>query len=372
MNFWLGSSLGSSRKGVVLEQQAVQPRRSDDGGNRPGRGPSPQGDGLPTPPPPAPEPGPEPGSSKPVTPTRHGLLSEIIPELTKLHHHFPNGVAWALTPDGIAIDGVKARGTPGEPSTVRKIWKSYGPLCASAARTEGVPVELIVATIATESSGYPNERRSEPKKRDESVGLMQTLVGTARAATGRQTLVGDDLLKPANSIDAGTAYIAGQRGSTHFDPPLVAAAYNAGSIKRDNSEANRWKLVCHPPGTGQHVDRFVAWFSDCMKVSAADDWSAKNTVPSFAAELSGRTTGPVTEHPGTTPGPGPGPSGEPQAHRNDPNFRRLHSFPHSHRRTKRRSLESSLTNPIMGQTPRALGSPTIGNTITLWRSESRL
>src|SRR4051794_37888263 len=75
----------------------------------------------------------------------------------------------------------------------------------------------------------------------ESVGLMQTLVTTARQVLGMTNLTADDLLNPATSIRAGTAYIAQQRVSTHFDPPLVAAAYNAGSLRREDASANRWK-----------------------------------------------------------------------------------------------------------------------------------
>ena len=148
-----------------------------------------------------------------------------------------------------------------------------------------MPAELIVATIATESGGDPNARRSEPKLGDENVGLMQTLVGTAQRTLGRQQLTGDDLLTPATSIAAGTAYIAQQRGSTHFDPPLVAAAYNAGSLRHEDAEANRWLLVCYPSGTGRHIDNFVEWFSDCVKVSTQYGWGQNGGTPNFYAEL---------------------------------------------------------------------------------------
>ncbi|WP_165943258.1 transglycosylase SLT domain-containing protein [Roseicella aquatilis] len=218
-------------------------------------------------------------------PAPTGLLEEVLPGLTTPHEMFPDGVSWALTRDGIAVEGGAARGTAGQPTTIRTIWKRYGDLCSAAARHYGVPVELIVATIATESGGDPNARRAERRINDESVGLMQTLVATARGALGRRELRGDDLLNPALSIEAGTAYIASQRGTTHFDPPLVAAAYNAGSIRRDGGERNRWKLLCHPLGTGAHVDRYCEWFADCMQVSAEQGWGSQDGVPSFAACL---------------------------------------------------------------------------------------
>ena len=170
----------------------------------------------------------------PATSATRSLLGEILPGLVKPHHFIGEGVEWNLTMEGIAIDGAPARGSAGAPSTVQEIWRRYGDLCASAAKRYGVPVELIVATIATESSGRADARRSEPQIGDESVGLMQTLVRTARNALGKPNLTGNDLLDPEFSILAGTAYIAQQRGDTHFDPPLVAAAYNAGSLRRED------------------------------------------------------------------------------------------------------------------------------------------
>lgn len=223
--------------------------------------------------------------SEPAIPAPPGILSGVIEALVQPHTHFPDGVSWALTTDGIAVDGALAQGTPGEPKTVARIWSRYGDLCAASAKRYGVPVELIVATIAAESGGDPNARRAEPRINDESVGLMQTLVGTARQALGNRTLDGDDLLRPEISIEAGTAYIAQQRGLSHFDPPLVAAAYNAGSLRRDASPGNRWKLLCYPTGTGRHIENWVAFFGDCMRLSAKDGWDAADNVPGFASCL---------------------------------------------------------------------------------------
>lgn len=228
--------------------------------------------------------------SEPAKPAPAGLLGEVLPELVRPHRQFPNGVSWAITAAGVAIDGARAAGTAGPPSTVRRIWADFGSLCVVSAKKYGVPVELIVATIATESGGDPNARRAEPAIGDESVGLMQTLVKTARFATGQTNLRASDLLDPLTSIDAGTAYIASQRGSTHFDPPRVAAAYNAGSLKRDDADANRWKLHCFPRGTGQHIDRFVAWFNDATKVSDEQDWGQANGCPSFVLALVSMTS----------------------------------------------------------------------------------
>lgn len=253
---------------------------------------------LPAPPPPAPafvmsaEAGAAPPMafasvtrSEPAIPAPPGILADVIKALAQPHTYFPDGVSWALTSDGIAVDGAAAQGTPGEPKTVARIWSRYGDLCAASAKRYGVPVELIVATIAAESGGDPNARRAEPRINDESVGRMQTLVGTARQALGNRTLDGDDLLRPEISIEAGTAYIAQQRGLSHFDPPLVAAAYNAGSLRRDASPGNRWKLLCYPSGTGRHIENWAAFFGDCMRLSTKDGWDAADNVPGFASCL---------------------------------------------------------------------------------------
>ncbi|MDR6952509.1 soluble lytic murein transglycosylase-like protein [Ancylobacter sp. 3268] len=320
MSFWLGSSQSSRNKDVLAaslqernaesqERQAQQNRRTveqvaktvsqaksaavvvdEDGAvaSVATGGPAGAPAGAVVVATPAGEPAPE-----PAKPMSASVLAELMPKLVHPHRHFPDGVSWALTPIGIAIDGARAEGTPGDPTTVSTIWDRFGPSCAASAKKYGVPVELIVATIATESSGNPNARRAEPQINDESVGLMQTLVGTARDATGRTGLRADDLLDPALSIDAGTAYIAKQRSSTQLDPPRVSAAYNAGSLKRDDAAANRWKLHCFPRGTGQHIDRFVAWFNDAMRVSGDEDWGKVGDCPSFALELVGTAAPPA-------------------------------------------------------------------------------
>jgi hypothetical protein len=131
---------------------------------------------------------------------------------------------------------------------------------------------LIIATICTESGGKANAVRLEPGyKSDEatpnkvSPGLTQTLISTASEVMGRK-VDREWLLQPANAIEAGSIYIARQSKKTGFDPPLVAAAYNAGSLKYQDGKNNRWKLRQFPVGTGAHCDRFVQFFNDAVYV----------------------------------------------------------------------------------------------------------
>lgn len=187
-------------------------------------------------------------------------------------HGYQDSVRWRLTPAGVEIEGEGgARGTPGEPITVRRIWREYGPEIGAAAVQYGVPVELIVATIATESGGDALAMRCEPGFRSYdgtpnkvSVGLMQTLVSTAREALHDLGIGVENLRRPAVSIRAGSAYIAQQSALTGFDPPKVACAYNAGGVYRQDGGGNRWGMRQYPIGTGAHADRFVLWFNDCF------------------------------------------------------------------------------------------------------------
>jgi hypothetical protein len=134
-----------------------------------------------------------------------------------------------------------------------------------------IPVELIVATIATQSRGDPKALRLEPDYVDDdkmpdkvSPGLMQTLISTARDVLRQDDIDRAWLLEPDNSIRAGTACIDRQRRLTLLDPPKVACAYNAGGLYHDPSAANRWKMRQYPPGRSSHGDRFVQWFNDCI------------------------------------------------------------------------------------------------------------
>jgi len=198
-------------------------------------------------------------------------IVDVIDDLTRVHQYRAS-IKWQLTPSGISLEGKPPAGTGGEPQTVARVWNDFGTAVEHWAKRLNVPVELIVATICTESGGNPTVVREEPKyESDEqtphqvSPGLMQTLISTARAAVGDDTIDRSWLLEPANSIQAGTAYIASQWKSTSFDPPKVACAYNAGGVYYNDGVDNRWKMRQYPIGTGKHADRFVQWFNDCMR-----------------------------------------------------------------------------------------------------------
>jgi soluble lytic murein transglycosylase-like protein len=214
------------------------------------------------------------------------VLRDALPQITRPHRVFADSVAWALVGDGVAIGGAPPAGTPGEPRTIRALigHRVVGPAILRVAAEEGVPVELVLATIATESAGgrrsvedAPAARREEPGfVSDEatphrvSVGLMQTLISTAREVMNDPT-IGDAWLRvPENAIRAGVGYIRRQAPRTRLDPPVVACAYNAGDVHYQGGAGNRWKMRQYPIGTGAHADRFVAFCTDAMRVIRGD------------------------------------------------------------------------------------------------------
>ena len=214
--------------------------------------------------------------------------------LTEFHGR-PGGVRWKLTPDGVFVETDGLERTSGAPTTVTRAWETYAPPVNRWAAEYDVYCELILATMCTETTANPSARRNEPGWTSDaatpgkvSLGLMQTLISTARAVLHDQTIDAAWLLVPDNSIRAGTAYIAQQRQSTRLDPPLVACAYNAGGVYDNDGASNRWKLRQFPLGTAEHCDRFVKWFNDAVAVLKEH---ATRPVRSLATFLAAEGTG---------------------------------------------------------------------------------
>jgi len=195
-------------------------------------------------------------------------LLRVVPELKK-YHRFRDGVEWRLQTEGVNLKGDSPARTRGEPITVSRVWNDYGDLIVRWSGEYHVPCELILATICTESSGKLPAIRTEPGYTSDqqtphrvSIGLMQTLISTARETLQNRDIDRNWLEEPDNSIKAGTAYIAQQFDHTDFDPPKVACAYNAGGIYHNSGAENRWKMRQFPIGTSDHADRFVEWYND--------------------------------------------------------------------------------------------------------------
>ena len=214
---------------------------------------------------------------RPSTERRHAAArarATIRPLLRVLQQprQFGPSDHWRLTSEGLEVAGVIA-GSPGRMVTIPLVWERFARSIRRWANELSVPVELIIATIATESRGEPRAEREEDGFVDDtetphrvSAGLMQTLISTAANMVPAEPVDRAWLLVGDNSIRAGTAYIGHQREVTLFDPPLVAAAYNAGRLPNEPQTANRWGTI-HTAG---HVDRFVGFFNDAFRLFRSD------------------------------------------------------------------------------------------------------
>lgn len=109
----------------------------------------------------------------------------------------------------------------------------------------------VLATAITES-GCTNPAGSSDGL---SSGPMQVTASTCAAITGlsRATCRSRMHTQPDFSFEVGARYMgsAFQRQQHRRDPPKIAAAYNAGSLRSTTS--NRWHMI----STGNHINRYV-------------------------------------------------------------------------------------------------------------------
>lgn len=199
----------------------------------------------------------------------------VPPDQLTFHARF-GGIKWRLTTGGIEVDGEGIARTRGEPKTAQRAWTEHNEAINQWAVAYGVPVELIVATMCTESGSDAKSFRQEPGYTSDaatphrvSYGMMHTLLSTAKAmATANaitDTITKEWLFTPANSIRVGTAYMKSQKTVTGLDPVLVGAAYNSGGVTQN--AGNRWKLMqFFSPETAPHCDRFMQFFNDFWAV----------------------------------------------------------------------------------------------------------
>lgn len=213
-------------------------------------------------------------------------------EIGRLTHwqSFRDSVPWRLTPDGILTGRGPVRIPPREHyrlKAVPRAWRKYGALIRAAARRYGVPAELFLAIIVNESAldpksfqtyrGYVSDRETPDRI---SVGLGAILIGTARYMLKDDSIDRAWLQNPANNIRTIGIYLNRQYRLTGFDPPKVAAAYNAGGLYRQNGRKNRWKLRNYPLGRSVYIDLFVAVLDESMRYLARHRYRPRE---SFAA-----------------------------------------------------------------------------------------
>lgn len=148
---------------------------------------------------------------------------------------------WALTSRTVAIPGIA--------KTSNDLYALADEVVASFFNRNNVDPMMLTAMAMIESSGNPLAVRYEPAIGDASIGLMQTLVGTAKwlATDMGYNDLGvpsmDDLLDPRTSMYFGAAYVSWLRnyGGVRRSDEWVVKSYNGGPGADNSQVENHWR-----------------------------------------------------------------------------------------------------------------------------------
>lgn len=184
-------------------------------------------------------------------------------------HSMFEGVEWRVSNAYVEVKDEAI--SKGSLTLVSSCLESFGAHFEAWSAAAKVKMAHIYATAVTESGC----RQLTSSGDGLSTGILQVTGSTCAEVTNNAYTADACKQKMTNdvafSIEVGTKYIGGtyQTGMTKFtpvagqqsdlglalNPPKVAAAYNAGSLKK--SSANRWHLVV----TADHIDRYVAAYN---------------------------------------------------------------------------------------------------------------
>jgi hypothetical protein len=162
------------------------------------------------------------------------------------------GIRWRVFRQRVRL----ANGIPsGSVSDVERCMNRFGGSIRKWADHFNLSRASVVATALTESDCTNPKGSSDGL----SSGPMQVTGSTCAALTGlsRTTCRVRMHSNPDFSFQIGAKYMGSsfQRKQHRRDPPKIAAAYNAGSLRKTFS--NRWHMV----STGNHIDRFVRHYN---------------------------------------------------------------------------------------------------------------
>lgn len=193
--------------------------------------------------------------------------------MTYTRHH--GGRGWRYDEDGfIRIEDV--RGIPrthGAPKTMSTMLVEYGDILRGAAERFDLDLAGLMAIVALESvpvkgtfSRNPASYRWEPRIEEPSIGLVQTLVSTAKG-TNHDLQLGlevteESLRDPLTSVTLGASYLTvlAEKANTR-DLVYLQAAYNAGALY--TTRKNRWNMRTNSP---DRTENFIRWHNDALAV----------------------------------------------------------------------------------------------------------
>jgi len=183
-----------------------------------------------------------------------------------LHNVF-GGVRWAVSSDKVLV----TKPPSGSVSLVNTCLNRFGGSIRKWADHFKLSRASVVATAIAESSCTDPRGSSDGL----SSGPMQVTASTCSSLTGlsRTTCRTRMFSSPDFSFQVGAMYMGSsfQRRQHGQDPPKIAAAYNAGSIR--SSTANRWHMLV----TGNHIERWVGGYN------AYRAWETQHHIAAVAA-----------------------------------------------------------------------------------------
>lgn len=140
----------------------------------------------------------------------------------------PAMLAFVAAPFLALLMGVAAHpaGVLDSEEEIRARTALWRPLAAPAAAESGVPVDLLLALVATESSG-----RAGATSGSGAMGLAQLMPATARLQAVELGMGGIDALDwydPGTNLRLGASYLAEQLRRFGGDEALALAAYHSG------------------------------------------------------------------------------------------------------------------------------------------------
>jgi Transglycosylase SLT domain len=182
-----------------------------------------------------------------VLPTNRGFLDPDRP----LHNVF-GGVSWEVKSQRVLVASPPSLAV----ATVASCMARYGTSIVKHADAYTVSRASVLATAITESncsnpSGSSDGLSSGPMQVTGST-CAGVVTGYTSAACKKKMFDTPDFSFMVGAKYMGSAY---QKRQHAYDPPKIAAAYNAGSVR--STTANRWHMVV----TGNHIDRFVAAYN---------------------------------------------------------------------------------------------------------------
>ena len=192
-------------------------------------------------------------------------------------HRYKGGRGWEYDCDGrIVLEReTKPARTRGEPVTMRTMLDEFGGELRESSALLRVDLASVMTIVALESvpvrrgspSRDPRSYRWEPKPKDYSAGLMQTMSRTAEAMRKKYSLDVPEISEtalyvPRTSILCGVAYLRHQADRYKTDDiMLLQAAYNAGGLY--TTKKNEWNLRTHSP---DRTARAAAWYNAALTV----------------------------------------------------------------------------------------------------------